>query len=125
MKSSPPCPGRCDPGCGSRPCRTTSTPTPARSRSCARGGSTRSDEAPPFANRSKRTGEVIMGLDTVELVMEIEEAFDLTIPDEEAEKIQTIGQAYRYILARLAGPVDGTAVCLSAATFYFLRRKLM
>jgi hypothetical protein len=66
-----------------------------------------------------------MGLDTVELVMEIEEAFDLTIPDEEAEKIQTIGQAYRYILARLDGPVDGTAVCLSAATFYFLRRKLM
>lgn len=66
-----------------------------------------------------------MGLDTVALVMEIEEAFDLTIPDQEAEKIQTIGQAYHYILARLDGPVDGTAGCLSAATFYFLRRKLM
>jgi acyl carrier protein len=66
-----------------------------------------------------------MGLDTVELVMEIEEAFDITIPDQEAEKIQTIGQAYHYILARLDGPVDGTARCLSAATFYRLRRKLM
>ncbi len=36
-------------------------------------------------------------LDTVELVMEIEDAFDLTIPDEEAEKIQTVGDAIRYI----------------------------
>ena len=32
-------------------------------------------------------------LDTVELVMALEEAFDMEIPDEEAEKIQTVGQA--------------------------------
>ena len=36
-------------------------------------------------------------LDTVELVMEIEEAFDLSIPDEDAEKIQTVGDAVKYI----------------------------
>ena len=36
-------------------------------------------------------------LDTVELVMEFEEEFDITIPDEEAEKIQTVGQAIAYI----------------------------
>ena len=36
-------------------------------------------------------------LDTVELVMEFEEEFDITIPDEEAEKIQTVGQAIHYI----------------------------
>src|SRR4051812_49646383 len=36
-------------------------------------------------------------LDTVELVMEFEEEFDITIPDEEAEKIQTVGQAITYI----------------------------
>jgi acyl carrier protein len=36
-------------------------------------------------------------LDTVELVMELEEEFDITIPDEEAEKIQTVAQAIEYI----------------------------
>ena len=36
-------------------------------------------------------------LDTVELVMALEEAFDMEIPDEEAEKIQTVGQAIDYI----------------------------
>ena len=36
-------------------------------------------------------------LDTVELVMEFEEEFDITIPDEEAEKIQSVGQAISYI----------------------------
>ncbi len=36
-------------------------------------------------------------LDTVELVMALEEAFNMEIPDEEAEKIQTVGQAIDYI----------------------------
>jgi acyl carrier protein len=36
-------------------------------------------------------------LDTVELVMEFEDAFDLSIPDEDAEKIQTVGQAIEHI----------------------------
>ena len=36
-------------------------------------------------------------LDTVELVMALEEAFDMEIPDEEAEKIQTVTQAVTYI----------------------------
>jgi acyl carrier protein len=38
-------------------------------------------------------------LDTVELVMEFEDEFELSIPDEEAEKIQTVGQAIDYISA--------------------------
>lgn len=38
-------------------------------------------------------------LDTVELVMALEEAFDMEIPDEEAEKIQSVGQAVSYIKA--------------------------
>ena len=36
-------------------------------------------------------------LDTVELVMAFEEEFDLEIPDEEAEKIGTVGDAIKYI----------------------------
>jgi acyl carrier protein len=36
-------------------------------------------------------------LDTVELVMALEEEFKLEIPDEEAEKISTVGQAVKYI----------------------------
>ncbi len=38
-------------------------------------------------------------LDTVELVMALEEEFKLEIPDEEAEKITTVGQAVEYIEA--------------------------
>jgi acyl carrier protein len=36
-------------------------------------------------------------LDIVELVMELEEEFDITIPDEQAEKIKTVGEAIDYI----------------------------
>ncbi len=36
-------------------------------------------------------------LDTVELVMELEEEFDITIPDDAAEKIQTVGEAIEFI----------------------------
>jgi acyl carrier protein len=38
-------------------------------------------------------------LDTVELVMELEEEFDINIPDDAAEKIQTVGQAIDHIQA--------------------------
>jgi acyl carrier protein len=40
-------------------------------------------------------------LDTVELVMELEDEFDLTIPDEEAEKLKTVGEAIDYIQQHL------------------------
>lgn len=36
-------------------------------------------------------------LDIVELIMALEEAFDLDIPDEQAEKIRTVGDAVTYI----------------------------
>jgi acyl carrier protein len=41
-------------------------------------------------------------LDTVELVMEFEKAFNLQIPDEDAEKISTVGDAVKYIQGKQA-----------------------
>jgi acyl carrier protein len=39
-------------------------------------------------------------LDTVELVMEFEDEFEISIPDEDAEKIQTVGNAVDYITSK-------------------------
>ena len=36
-------------------------------------------------------------LDTVELIMELEKEFDITIPDDQAEKIATVGDAIAYV----------------------------
>ncbi|MFN9547796.1 MAG: acyl carrier protein [bacterium] len=41
-------------------------------------------------------------LDTVELVMALEEAFDIEIPDEDAESITTVGDAVQYIQKKQA-----------------------
>lgn len=41
-------------------------------------------------------------LDTVELVMQFEEEFGVTIPDEDAENIRTVGDAVKFIEAKLA-----------------------
>jgi acyl carrier protein len=41
-------------------------------------------------------------LDTVELVMEFEDEFEINIPDEDAEKIQTVGDAVKYIQGKLS-----------------------
>lgn len=42
-------------------------------------------------------------LDTVELVMELEDEFETSIPDEDAEKIQTVGQAVEFIMKATSG----------------------
>lgn len=41
-------------------------------------------------------------LDTVELIMEFEKEFDVSIPDEQAEKIQTVGQAVEYLESQVS-----------------------
>jgi acyl carrier protein len=41
-------------------------------------------------------------LDTVELIMEFEKAFEVSIPDEEAEKITTVGDAIKFLEAHSA-----------------------
>lgn len=52
-------------------------------------------EVTPTAEFSKDLGAD--SLDTVELIMEFEKAFDITIPDADAEKISTVGDAIAYI----------------------------
>ena len=53
------------------------------------------NEVTPNAEFSKDLGAD--SLDTVELIMEFEKAFDIQIPDEVAEKITTVGDAIAYI----------------------------
>ena len=53
------------------------------------------DEVTMEANFTKDLGAD--SLDTVELVMALEEEFGMEIPDEDAEKITTVGEAVKYI----------------------------
>ena len=55
------------------------------------------NEVTPTAEFSKDLGAD--SLDTVELIMEFEKEFGITIPDEDAEKITTVGDAISYIEA--------------------------
>jgi hypothetical protein len=66
--------------------------------------------------------ENLLPPDPVAVVMAIEEKFGLTIPDEEAEKIHTMGQLHDYVLARVAR--GQPQVCVTSAAFYRLRRAL-
>ncbi len=45
-------------------------------------------------------------LDVVELVMALEEEFELEIPDEDAEKIATVGEAGKYIESHVEAPAE-------------------
>lgn len=56
-------------------------------------------EITPDANFVKDLG--IDSLDYAEIVMEFEQTFDIRIPDDDAEKLQTFGQAVRYIEDKL------------------------
>ncbi|MBD5269456.1 MAG: acyl carrier protein [Bacteroides sp.] len=58
------------------------------------------NEVTPAAEFSKDLGAD--SLDTVELIMEFEKEFGITIPDEDAEKIATVGDAISYIEAHQA-----------------------
>lgn len=40
-------------------------------------------------------------LDTVELIMELEKEFDVSIPDDDAEKIGTVGDAVKYLMQKI------------------------
>jgi acyl carrier protein len=61
-----------------------------------------------------------MGMDGVEIVMAVEEAFDIRIEDSEAETLLTPGQLIDHVMSKLA--ITTTDVCLSQRAFYLLRK---
>jgi acyl carrier protein len=64
-----------------------------------------------------------MGLDAVEIVMAVEEAFDLRIEDAEAAKILTPRQLIDLVQSKVAGAT--TSVCLTQRAFNLLRKSLL
>lgn len=72
-----------------------------------------------------------MGLDTVELVMDIEREFDIKISDDDATNITTVGALIRYVARRKDLQVDEVcepeplSYCATASAFYSLRRLLV
>lgn len=65
-----------------------------------------------------------MGLDAVEIVLEVEEIFDVTIPDDRASKMRTVGDLYEFLIEATKKSPCQNNICLSAATFYALRRSV-
>lgn len=63
-----------------------------------------------------------MGLDTVELALEVEERFGISLPDEECQKVTTVDDLYQLVLSKL-DKADPTK-CLTSATFYRVRKGI-
>lgn len=63
-----------------------------------------------------------MGLDAVELLMDVEESFDIRIPEVDAQEMTTVGELYDFILSKTEQADSET--CLSARTFYDIKRAL-
>lgn len=64
-----------------------------------------------------------MGLDTVELVLAVEEAFQIHISDEEAGNVSTAGELNALIVSKLRGRTSEQ--CLTSAAFYRTRRAII
>jgi len=64
-----------------------------------------------------------MGLDSVELIMKVEKTFNIQIPDQEAEKILTVGDLHQVVWQHLEG--KHSMACKSQVLFYKLRQAVM
>src|SRR5436190_10770337 len=68
-----------------------------------------------------------MGLESIEIIIEIEDEFGIKIPDKDAERILTVGGMAQYVEHRLHGtttPLPETC-CGTSRGFYALRRTMM
>ncbi|TWT78758.1 acyl carrier protein [Planctomycetes bacterium CA13] len=66
-----------------------------------------------------------MGLDAVEILMEVEESFGITIPEDRASMVRTVGDLYAIVLEETSDITRDNTSCVTAATFYSLRRHLI
>jgi acyl carrier protein len=64
-----------------------------------------------------------MGLDSVELVMALEEEFGIDIPDDDAETMVTVGNVYEWLKVKIAATTP--IACLTQKIFYKLRPALI
>ena len=64
-----------------------------------------------------------MGLDTVELLLAVEETFQIHLEDAEAGRVATVDDLHRLVLSKLQGQSSG--VCLTGVAFYRTRRALV
>lgn len=83
-------------------------------------GSTTSSLAPCVRNHHGFN----VGLDGLEFLMAVEEAVQMAIPDDEAQRTPTPGDLVRYVLARLGARENPTG-CLEQRAFYRLRRAII
>jgi acyl carrier protein len=69
----------------------------------------------------------VMGLEGVEIIIEIENEFGIAIPDKDVERIMTIGGLAQYVEERLGGSdtLPAQAVCPTSRAFYALRRTMI
>ena len=64
-----------------------------------------------------------MGLDFVEIIIAVEEAFQIAIPDADAERMRTPRNMVEYVMSRIGSEKDSR--CLEQRAFYRLRRAIM
>jgi hypothetical protein len=64
-----------------------------------------------------------MGLDIVELILAVEDAFQIHIADEEASTASTVGDLYNLVVAKVQ--VQDSKRCLTSAAFYRTRRSIV
>jgi hypothetical protein len=64
-----------------------------------------------------------MGLDVVELVLAVEDGFQIHIEDEEAGRVSTVGDLHDLVTSKLAG--GGSKRCFTSAAFYRTRRGIV
>jgi acyl carrier protein len=66
-----------------------------------------------------------MGLDAVEIVLDVEEAFGVKIPDDRAGTIRTVGDVFDVIVESCPKRSATNRFCLSSATFRLIRREVI